>query len=226
MSDQDLVTDSEAGSDYDDTEIKAEPDAALDINGLPLLDHKGGGMVRVCGDEDNDDVDVKRELLDLQSIPRHTQLLSLTKTQPSLDTQQRSVGTPQSPSSESTSPTNLQSLPAQLSRVASSKVGAIPGRSETLKSIKPHVGRLSVTPCESNGQVVAGNVAAEGVIGCPACSAVNEPTALTCMVCLNVLRPEFMPNHWRCASLICSGGKYLNSGDVSLCGVCGARKSS
>jgi hypothetical protein len=216
MSDDDLVTDSEAESGRDDTEIKAEPDAALDINGLPLLDHKGGGMVRVCDDKDNDDVDVKKEWRDLQSIPRHIQQPLSTKANTSSNVQRRADTSQQPPSSKSTS---TSSADQGLTRVPSSKASALPDSSGTrVKSTKSHLD-------SEQGQVVTGDVAAESIAGtCSVCSVVNEPTALTCMVCLNVLRPEFMPNLWLCSNSICN--KYLNSGDVSCCGVCGARKSS
>lgn len=58
---------------------------------------------------------------------------------------------------------------------------------------------------------------------CPMCSLTNESTALTCGACMNVLRPDAVPNSWRCNSSICTGSVYINSGDVGLCGVCGAR---
>jgi hypothetical protein len=59
---------------------------------------------------------------------------------------------------------------------------------------------------------------------CACCSCINEPTALVCIVCSNVLNTRAMPNHWRCQSLACRGGEYINMGDYGICQVCGAKK--
>ncbi|KAF8863466.1 WLM-domain-containing protein [Acephala macrosclerotiorum] len=218
IKDEDLVTDSEAESDTDDPKIKAEPDDAIDINGLRLTDSKGGGMVRVCGEENSEDDDVKRELLDLQGIPGHAQqylsskpasLLKQTATVPrlvskaSMSISKKDVDkTPQNASTEFTGPTLLTQSRQQECISAASE-------DEGVETSKP-------------ATVVVPNV--EGA--CPVCSVENEPTALTCIVCSNVLKPDFVPNTWHCNSSACKDGVYLNSGDVNLCGVCGARKSS
>lgn len=59
---------------------------------------------------------------------------------------------------------------------------------------------------------------------CPICSLVNDPSSPTCMACSNVLQPSLMPDHWRCKSEACQGGSYINAGDAGRCGVCGAQK--
>ncbi|RDW78124.1 hypothetical protein BP5796_05976 [Coleophoma crateriformis] len=60
---------------------------------------------------------------------------------------------------------------------------------------------------------------------CPICSVSNTPGTLTCLVCSNVLRPEFVPNSWHCKSVSCKGSQFINAGDYGICQVCGARKS-
>ena len=62
--DGDSATDT--GSDYDDINVKAE--GALDLNGSKLLDGKGHEMIKVCEEEDVDDVDVKKEMQELRDI--------------------------------------------------------------------------------------------------------------------------------------------------------------
>jgi hypothetical protein len=64
----------------------------------------------------------------------------------------------------------------------------------------------------------------QGVCAC--CSFVNEKSALVCVTCSNVLNTKAMPNHWRCQSLACRGGEYVNLGDYGFCQVCGAQKPS
>jgi hypothetical protein len=59
---------------------------------------------------------------------------------------------------------------------------------------------------------------------CPVCSFSNSPSTLTCTACSNVVDTVQVPDHWRCKSLACQGGEYINAGDCGICGVCGTRK--
>ncbi|KAL8845550.1 MAG: hypothetical protein Q9176_000186 [Flavoplaca citrina] len=62
-------SDSDSGSEFEDVKPQKE---ALDLNGSKLLDGKGRGMVKICEDEDKEDVHVKQEmneLHDLSNIP-------------------------------------------------------------------------------------------------------------------------------------------------------------
>lgn len=71
IKDEELVTDSGTESEMGEEALtKTEPTDAVDINGDPLLDLKGGGMVKVCEDEDNDAADAKGELSDFRDIAR------------------------------------------------------------------------------------------------------------------------------------------------------------
>lgn len=63
-------------------------------------------------------------------------------------------------------------------------------------------------------------------LACSACSVVNEDDAILCMVCANVLKPDKMPNAWKCSGSTCGGLTYQNAGDVGVCGICGQRKVS
>ena len=55
----------ETESDYEDVDIK---DEAIDIDGSRMRDGKGRRMVKVCEDEDQDDVHVKQEIEELQNL--------------------------------------------------------------------------------------------------------------------------------------------------------------
>ncbi|KAL8850758.1 MAG: hypothetical protein Q9221_004326 [Calogaya cf. arnoldii] len=59
------ASDSDSGSEFEDA--RPEKDA-LDLNGSKLLDGKGRGMVKVCEDEDEDDVHVKQEMDELHDL--------------------------------------------------------------------------------------------------------------------------------------------------------------
>ncbi|KAL9598491.1 MAG: hypothetical protein Q9219_004464 [cf. Caloplaca sp. 3 TL-2023] len=58
-------SESASGSDMEDVKPEQE---VLDLNGSKLLDHKGRGMVKVCEDEDQDDVQVKHEMDELNDL--------------------------------------------------------------------------------------------------------------------------------------------------------------
>ncbi|KAL8803553.1 MAG: hypothetical protein Q9200_006172, partial [Gallowayella weberi] len=60
-----LASDSESGTDLEDTKPEKE---ALDRDGSKLLDGKGRGMVRVCEDENKDDIEVKQEMNELHNL--------------------------------------------------------------------------------------------------------------------------------------------------------------
>lgn len=56
---------SETESDYEDVDVKRE---AYDLDGSRMRDGKGRGLVKVCEDEDQDDVQVKQEIEELQGL--------------------------------------------------------------------------------------------------------------------------------------------------------------
>lgn len=60
--------------DYEDADAGVED--ATDLNGKRLTDSKGQSMIRVCDDEDVDDVHVKQELEELEGLERYFPRLS------------------------------------------------------------------------------------------------------------------------------------------------------
>ncbi|KAL8651709.1 MAG: hypothetical protein Q9210_003102, partial [Variospora velana] len=64
-----MTTDSESDSESEDSKSEKE---ALDLNGSKLLDSNGRGLVKICEDEDEDDIQVKQELAAIQphEVPR------------------------------------------------------------------------------------------------------------------------------------------------------------
>jgi hypothetical protein len=173
-------------------------------------------MVRVCEDEDKDDDDVKRELQELQDIPNRSRQISSSKRIETPDPRLSNTGAPSRPS-ESSKPFPKSGQPIlaeakgvlKTDRLEESTVSTAIENEDNTELTKP---RPSIT---------------DG--SCPICSVFNDTTAPTCMVCSNVLKPEFVPNFWRCKSSTCKHQKdsdYINAGDAGACGVCGARKSS
>ncbi|TVY12859.1 DNA-dependent metalloprotease WSS1-like protein [Lachnellula arida] len=211
IKDEELVTDSESESE-DEVHIKAELDDAVDIDGSRLVDSKGHGMVRVCDDEDKDDDNVKNELRELQSMHIQTQLSRTAK----VDSQPKAAVSSKPQSSKPTK----SSDPSRKPRGSKS--------SKPIAGARQDTGSISSNPNPKENilpTTMSKLPASPAVASCPVCSVVNDPTALTCTVCSNVLKPDFVPNSWKCNSSTCEGGKYINAGDVGLCGVCGNRKS-
>lgn len=66
---------------------------------------------------------------------------------------------------------------------------------------------------------------AEG-ISCSCCSVTNEPNAILCMICANVLEPDKIENKWKCPRSPCKDTSYTNAGDAGICGVCGQRRQN
>ncbi|KAK4152424.1 kelch repeat-containing protein 3 [Chaetomidium leptoderma] len=60
-------SETESGHDYEEDDLASGPDA-VDIDGKRLLDSKGGGMIKVCEDENPDNQDAQDELRELQSF--------------------------------------------------------------------------------------------------------------------------------------------------------------
>jgi hypothetical protein len=218
-----LVTDSETESDMEDEiVIKTEPDDAMDIDGKRLLDSKGYGMVRVCEDEDKDDDDAKREFEELQTLPRRSQQSISTKRMEIPDPASLGAGARSSrptasskPLRESVQQPTLAKARGPLMRNDRAGERTTSSSIEDENNNKPTKARSSVPDGSS---VVAGT--------CPVCSVENDTTAVTCMVCSNVLKPEFVPDSWRCKSSTCKDSNYINAGDVGLCGICATRKCS
>ncbi|KAB2576314.1 DNA-dependent metalloprotease WSS1-like protein [Lasiodiplodia theobromae] len=66
-------------SEYDSDGVDGP--AALDIDGNEFRDEKGNGFIRICEDEDQDDVHVKQEMDELREL-RQEKITKFTKKQP------------------------------------------------------------------------------------------------------------------------------------------------
>jgi DNA-dependent metalloprotease WSS1 len=120
---------------------------------------------------------------------------------------------------------------AQSSQLSKGLAKFRPSTSQSFKPIQPlKKPKNESRPVQDGGmkeaKVTTKPPASLAKASCSVCSMENESTTLTCMACSNVLKPDFVPNSWRCNSSSCKGSEYINAGDVGLCGVCDARKCS
>ena len=195
--DEDLVTDTESETE-EDIIIKPESDDAVDINGRRLLDMNGRGMVQVCKEQDDDDGNSQKELLELQSIYGHD-CHSQSASHPCQPISAKSEQLGTIPWAKREVPKGYQAGSGQN---VSAAVGAEKGIKSTAQDDHPDIHHEE----------------------CPSCSVENEPMALTCIVCSNVLKPDYVPDWWQCETSTCKTSAYVNSGDVKFCGVCRTRK--
>lgn len=195
---------SETESDYEGAGKYKE---AIDLNGSRILDSKGNGMVKICEDEDHDDVYVKQEMEELQQIDLnglHERYLPTHGKEPdSLVDIKKEEG---SYSMRYTSQPN----PIPASQVSSDR-----------RSSKHRSPDFLTTPsCQSHTSPPSQRFPV-----CPICSLAKEASAVTCLACAHVLCPENIRGHWKCDSAMCEGTQYVNGGDCGVCGVCGSRQS-
>ena len=228
--DEELMTDSETESDTgSDVFIKTENEDAIDIDGSRLLDVDGLPLFKVCEDENKDDEYARNELLELQYFGGKALRSQLSK------------GPAKPP------PATLQSFkpiePLKKAEKASEPVWSTSATNNSKKKAEAAKEDDSTPANEDEGENEGIEVAIKDTLlektdaiircrlslaaaSCSICSMENELTALTCIACSNVLKPEFVPKAWRCNSSSCKGSEYINAGDVGLCGVCGTRKCS
>jgi len=194
----------ESGSETDDDYDAAdEGKENVDVDGSRMLDSKGNALVKICEDEDQDDVHVKQEMQELH------------------DLEQIDLGS-QSASSYASSVASGPNGEPFLEH-DDGNAGPGPGPSNTItQTPSPAPTPDSASKSGHNTQANV-NESKEGNLTCPICSMTNDRSAVTCMVCSHVLDLAKVPGYWRCKSSACVDSEYVNVADCALCGVCGAR---
>ncbi|KAL9037826.1 MAG: hypothetical protein Q9214_005532 [Letrouitia sp. 1 TL-2023] len=192
------ASESDSGTETSMEDVKLEQEA-VDINGSRLLDGNGHAMVKVCEEEDQDSIHVKEELEELQQladIDTYTQPHPQDIKEEDNTTPRRSI--PKGKEDADIDPPQVDNANKRSDDHSQAKIRVMKGKAENMQ-----------TP----------------TIPCPICSMINEPSALVCIACSHVLRPNLMPLHWRCKSSTCQGSNYVNSGDCGICDLCGVRNS-
>jgi DNA-dependent metalloprotease WSS1 len=237
--------------EYEDTESDAGAEDALDLDGRRLLDAKGGSMVRVCGQEDEDHGHVKQELEEMQGLERYFPRINPAASSrsgtapapgpgPSLeadvdrgdgDETSDATTTTESPSPDpdpSHSTHAEPRTPAPFNTNAPSPSPSIttaPAQSMP-PSPSPPPQTATTIPAATKNAAPPAPAAAPAPIACPICSLTNDPRAPTCLACSHVLDPRQDPSHWRCHAQPCQGTKYVNAGDAGVCGLCGQKRNA
>lgn len=196
-----IITDDEDESDSDNLfDVTLKDEDALDINGHKMLDRKGQGMVKVCEDENQDNIDSKEELMELLKFSNANNS-SIPKTVNS---------------NQSLKATTAIKLGQTLSKKNETGNNIIIKEKKNQKISKPQEEEIL--------QVKGTHKSPRNYLSCSACSFINFDGSITCIVCSNVLRSDLDPNSWKCRGPTCKENLYLNAGDVIFCGLCNVRK--
>ncbi|PFH55561.1 hypothetical protein XA68_18038 [Ophiocordyceps unilateralis] len=189
------VDGSESSSDEGDEVV--EGTAAVDVEGNPLLDSKGRGLVKVCEDEDVDDVEARGEMDELRHVFRKVRVKE------------------ESPMSDEGGTRGVEDQGGEQKR-------AYKRDDESTSQTAEGAAR----PPDAGPREVADGGGGDGdAVCCSACSLINVGQSSTCAVCANVLKPEKTPGTWRCDSATCANSSnYANSADCGVCGLCGGAK--
>jgi hypothetical protein len=185
--------------------------AAVDVDGKSMFDDKGRALIRICEDEDEDDKDgdARREMDEIQGFAPQPKTTRKPATSSKPADKPAATSKPKAMTKSSTTkPTST--APKRLEEERGSSSASVISLSEIYKR-RPDPDPTSCPPPSESGT---------GPIACPVCTCENDPGALTCIVCANVLNTALIPSHWRCKNAACSGGKYINAGDAGVCGVC------
>lgn len=199
-SEAELESDRETDDDYDAADEGKE---AVNLDGSRMLDGKGNGLVRICEDEDQDDVHVKQEMQELQDLEQLDRGSQPASNRASSEASGPRGESPLEHDDENAGPRS--SHPTTMTQTLS----AAP-----IPSSASNIGR------DTQANV---NESKEGTLACPICTMANDLSAVTCMVCSHVLDLAKVPGYWRCNSSVCADSQYVNVADCALCGVCGAR---
>ncbi|KAL9009074.1 MAG: hypothetical protein Q9173_005872 [Seirophora scorigena] len=203
------MTDSESDSGSEDSKPEKE---ALDLDGSKLLDSKGRGLVKICEDEDEDDIQVKQEMKEMQELAA---------------IQPHEVTRPRSP--EAPRRVKQEHRPRRADKLHQERTAPEAAPRPVKREGSPPA---SVPLFEKAGSVTATAPPAPFMelsrrrteFSCPICSMANDPAALLCIACSHVLQPPLMPGHWTCGNAACGTSTYINAGDCGICGVCGSRR--
>lgn len=195
----------ETPSDSETEDESSEQDAAVDVDGKKMVDDQGRFLVKICDEEDDQDDNSRREFAEIQGVAPEKAAKTTT--------------------------TKPKTVLASKAVVEEAQKSTTSKRGVSNASVYPRVVHLdeiwkrrpdpSAVPDESRSKPQG----PDSPVTCSICSLENGHSSLTCTACSNVLKPDFVPDHWSCRSASCAGSTYLNAGDAGSCGVCGALRS-
>jgi hypothetical protein len=208
---EDTQSDSESEDEYD----AGDAGAAIDVDGKKMTDDEGRALIKMCEEEDEQGDDARREMDEIRGFDRPSATAKAHQSDQNRRTASSKITI--KPAKSSTTPAANPTEPPQK---------PAPSKSATAKP-SPYVVHLDeIYKRRSDPPPKSSKLPASTTITCAVCSLINESGTLVCAVCSNVLDPRLVPDHWKCSSKACEGGKYVNSGDAGRCGACGGARST
>ena len=215
-------------------DIETESDSSVDesvysisnSSHQAIKDEAGLDMIRVCGDEGEEDDGGQREIEELQSMRAKQD--SQRNDEPTIKTEQNAIDTIgddvriKTESEDDSTPDAVPSLSSHETVENAERTGTDTSDGDAARGSGAQERVLDA------GSIATGSPpttsASHDHQACPICSLENESSSPTCIACSNVLRPSLMPNSWRCKSDTCKGSQYINAADVGRCGLCGTSR--
>lgn len=198
---EDAVKREKTPSDSETEDESTEQEAAVDVDGRKMRDDQGRFLIKICDEADDKDGNARREFDEIQGMaPRKP---SITRT----NLPDKRAAKSSSDSARKYVQRDRPSEPTKPKK--STQPSSANVRLDEVWKRRPAASTAS-TSSGSNKSTT-----------CDICSLENDAMSLTCVACSNVLKPDFVFDHWTCHSQACKGSWYLNSGDARACGVCG-----
>ena len=221
-------SDTENGSD---SNLK---DVIFDTDGSQLRDGDGQGMVRVCGDEDQEDAQIKQEMEDLATLDDPNLASSQQETEPNSPS---AVSAANSVARSNQAPHSRQTVMDEMAgdthptpdpwgpriRMEDVPLYVEPAGQPTGKRNRSGTSQQDRPNPESAIGLTSSSSRHGSDQNCPICSMANEVGSFLCIACSHVLDTSKVTRYWRCRSDICKDNQYLNAADCRICGVCGTR---
>ncbi|KAF2269599.1 WLM-domain-containing protein [Lojkania enalia] len=185
---QEIRSESETDDEFEEFD---GGDAAIDVDGKKMFDDKGHALVRICDDEDSSDGNARREMEEIHEIDRH----------PRTTRKHKLAGSGSLSNSSTRHDLHKQPDRDDHSDRKGSRDVSEDAIDKRVKSSQPPLGS-DLTRMNA----------------CIICTTINNPGAIICIVCSNVLHPESVKGYWCCSHPTCKGRAYTNHPDVSVCG--------
>ncbi|KAI6795612.1 WLM domain-containing protein [Hortaea werneckii] len=237
---------SETDSDYwsSDGDIDSPAAAEARKHNNNIKDRDGKDLVKVCGDEGEDDASRNAEMDELRMLSGRPQDIKVkeepvdsagvtwptggdeseTESEPDGETAKRKQKRNRIAGNQSPDDINADEARGLRNEGREAKSTAASSKSSSGTLPTDVLESSAVTSDSASEPPSTTNMPTSKVLSCPICSLENEPDNPTCIACAHVLKPGLIKNTWRCTSDTCKGTEYVNAGDVGRCGVCGASK--
>lgn len=220
-----MLSGSETESDYEDAEAKEE---AVDLDGSRMRDGTGRGLVKVCEDEDQDDVHVKQEIEELQGLDdvgtNSPPIAARDRTAVDRTESRRAESAGTRWSRDPPDRVRMEDIPQYVEREDCPSAKNVHINVRALVNAKKDTAKKPTSQTSNLPAKAPTETSEPSETICPICSMSNGLGSLLCIACSHVLDTSKITKYWHCRSNACQGSQYVNAADCGRCGICGARK--